>query len=106
MADEMKTCIQCCEEKSKSEFWCAVKGTTRVVSRCKPCHVLNRRRYKYNRPSKPRVKKVRGFAGLPEDVRAGVLEMMGEGAKKNAIAAKYDIPYPSFCYWCKKGRVK
>lgn len=101
---ECKSCIGCHQDKPRSEFWSACKGTTRLVSRCKTCHIQNRRRYKYNRKSRDR--KPRGFEALAEDIKADVLKMLGDGAKKKAIATKHRIPYTTFCQWCQKGWVR
>jgi hypothetical protein len=106
MTAETKKCIGCCETKLRSEFWSACKGTALLVSRCKNCHVIQRRKYGYNR--KPREKKLRVFDALSDDMKSGILEMMnGEGkVKKKEVATKFRIPYSTFCQWCQKGWVK
>jgi len=104
--DETKKCIECLQIKPRSEYWCGAKGTNRLISRCKKCHVVKRREYAYNRPQ--REKKLRGFAALDAEIQAGILEMMNQDPqpKKKAVADKFNIKYPTFCQWCKKGWVK
>lgn len=99
-----KKCIECLEDKPRSEYWCGAKGTDRLISRCKKCHLIKRREYAYNRP--PREKKLRGFAAQDAETQAGILEMMNRGLKKKAVAKEFNIKYPTFCQWCRKGWVK
>ena len=106
MTDETKTCKDCQQTKPVSEYWTSRAGTQQYHSRCKKCHVTKRRQYAYNR--KPRVKKLRGFEALDDATKEGILEMMNSESKvkKKDIAAKYHIPYPTYCQWCQKGWVK
>jgi hypothetical protein len=100
-----KKCFQCCVEKPRSEYWCGKKGTSRLISRCKPCHIAKRREYVYGR--NPVNKKVQGFAALDIEKRDGILEMLNVEPKptRNAVAKKFGIPYTTLCRWMKSGTV-
>ena len=104
MSDQMKKCIGCCDLKPHSEYW---KGRGKYLQgRCKPCHVAFRKQYAFNR--KPRPKKLRGFAALPEETRNSILEMINgdEKVKKKEIAEKFGINPQTFYYWCRRDLIK
>ena len=101
----LKKCIGCGVDKPRSEYWKAAKNTERLKSRCKPCMIIQRRQYGFKR--KPCVRKPRGFAALDDETKQGILDMLSQEPKpkKKHVAEKYNIPYTTFCQWCKKGWV-
>lgn len=52
------------------------------------------------------MKKKRGFDALAPDIKKEILELMCGDTKKKFIAAKYDIPYSTFCQWCQKDWIR
>ena len=99
----MKICKACKIEKPHSEYYIAVRDNyNRLHPRCKPCHSAFGRTYR-----KPRAKstKLKGFAAQPDEVRAGIIEMVNNNVKYNVIAKKYNIVYSTLLDWKKKGRI-
>ena len=84
-------CTKCQEDKDSSEFY---KGR----KQCKKCHNKPRT----TRPGYKAKKKKTGFAKLPAETQASILEELLDHTMKS-VAAAHGIKYATFRNWKKKG---
>lgn len=94
-----KKCKQCGEIKPLTDYYIAISNTHIRHPRCKPCHNKFRNRNK--------VKKVRGFLALDEQIQNNIIEML-KAPKRNKlkkIASDNNIAYTTFLQWYHSGQI-
>ena len=110
---DTKKCKECCEIKKLSEFYRAGNERRWYQSRCKPCHILNRKKYKskavpwseYKLKYYKYEKKGSGFDRLPEDVKHKLIYMKQNGYSHKEIACACGIKYQTYYKWVKNNKI-
>jgi hypothetical protein len=89
----------CSKEMNREQnFWRGGRNGGSFQARCKPCHVLQRQEYKYNRVT---VKKGRGWPSYPEEKKVDIKRMLDEKVKPAEIKKKYDVSLVTVYNWKK-----
>ncbi len=97
--DTIKTCKDCQLSLNREEnFYRGGNNNNSWQSRCKQCHIVKRRDYKYNRIY---VKKGRGWNSYPEEKRADIKKMIDDKVKAKEISVKYLVSLPTVYKWRK-----
>jgi hypothetical protein len=92
----MKICKDCQQTLNREENF--YKAGASYQSRCKQCHILKRREYKYNRVYE---KKGRGWESYPEEKRNDIKKLFDDKVKPKEIKVKYDVCMPTVYKWKK-----
>lgn len=97
-----KRCFACHEAKDLDHFYKILSGHS---GRCKPCYIVNQKKYTKKNVTSSYVRKGTGFKRLPQEVREGFLKMLGDGHTTKHACDKYNLNTRTVFNWKRTGQL-